>query len=200
MLTNVLLLYTLFLMEAICQQRQKVTNSAAAERNRMYRRLAAGELQRVIPGVMVAADTLLPPEQVMAYLHAKHPSTVMNLISALSYHKMTTQIPDTLSIALPRGVRAPQVYAIPMQVWYTSPELLHDCATEVQSKHGSYLVTTPERTLVDCFKYRNKIGLSIFLEAARMSQGKLNPSRLHFEAERLRVLNNILPYLKSFFS
>jgi Cdc6-like AAA superfamily ATPase len=80
------------------------------------------------------------------------------------------------------------------------PELLTDCSIEVQGEFGHFRVTTIERTLVDCFKYRNKIGLSIFLEAARMAHSKINPAGLHDEAERLRVLNNILPYLKSYFS
>ncbi len=162
--------------------------------------MAAGELQRVMPGAMVNIDAILTAEQVMSLIHSRQPSTVMNLISALSYHKMTTQIPDALSVALPRGIRMPAVYALPIQVWYTSPALLCDCTVEGKSEYGPFFVTTPERTLVDCFKYRNKIGLSIFLEAARMGLGQLNPSIIHHEAERLRVLNGILPYLKSYFS
>ena len=200
LLTKVLLLYTLCPMEVICTQSRASTTYSAAERKKLYRRLAAGELQRVMPGAMVNADAILTAEQVMSLIHSRQPAAVMNLISALSYHKMTTQIPDALSVALPRGIRMPSVYALPIQVWYTSPALLCDCTVEGKSEYGSFLVTTPERTLVDCFKYRNKIGLSIFLEAARMGRDKLNLSRLHFEAERLRVLNNIRPYLKSFFS
>ena len=200
MLTKVSFLYTFCFVEVMGIQSRVMTKTSAAERQRLYRRLAAGELQRVMPGTMVDADTVLTAEQVMSLIYCKQPAAVMNLISALTYHKMTTQIPDALSVALPRGIRMPSVYAMPIQVWYTTPALLHDCTVEGNSEYGSFFVTTPERTLVDCFKYRNKIGLSIFLEAARMSQGKLNLSRLQFEAERLRVLNNILPHFKSFFA
>ena len=199
-MTNVLFLYTLCPVEAICTQSRALRTYSAAERKKLYRRLAAGELQRVMPGAMVNIDAILTAEQVMSLIHSRQPSTVMNLISALSYHKMTTQIPDALSVALPRGIRMPAVYALPIQVWYTSPALLCDCTVEGKSEYGPFFVTTPERTLVDCFKYRNKIGLSIFLEAARMGLGQLNPSIIHHEAERLRVLNGILPYLKSYFS
>lgn len=149
---------------------------------------------------MVEADTMLTDAHVMGLLQARQPGIIMNLISALSHHGMTTQIPDALSVAIPRGVRMPLIHDIPVQVWYTKPELLIDCSVEVQGEFGHFRVTTLERTLVDCFKYRNKIGLSIFLEAARMGRGRLNLSRLHREAERLRVLNNILPYLKTYFS
>lgn len=199
MLTNDVYLYTFCFMESIEHHFRNATESGANERQRMYRRLAAGELQRVLPGVMLESDVVLTDARVMSLLYARRPDAVMNLISALSHHKMTTQIPDALSVALPRGVRMPPVYGVPVQVWYTSPALLKDCAMLVQGEFGDYRVTTPERTLVDCFKYRNKIGLSIFLEAVRMGQGKLNPSRIHYEATRLRVLNNMLPYLKSFF-
>lgn len=64
----------------------------------MYRRLAAGKLQRVLPGVMVESDAILTVEQVMSLLHAKQPTSVMTLIAALSYHKMTTEILDVLSV------------------------------------------------------------------------------------------------------
>lgn len=200
MLTFYVYLYTYIFMKETFTQPSLINESNSTQRTRIYRQLAAGKLQRVLPGVMVDSETMLTDADVMGLLHVRQPSVIMNLISALSYHDMTTQIPDALSVAIPRGMRVPLVHDIPVQVWYTKPELLRDCSMLVQGEFGEFRVTTPERTLIDCFKYRNKIGLSIFLEAARLGQGKLNPTLLHHEAERLRVLNNILPYLKSYFS
>lgn len=171
-----------------------------AKRSTLYRRLAAGELQRVMPGVLVASEEFLTDDRVMSLLAERQPAVVMNLISALSHHGLTTQIPDALSVALPRGVRLPRVYGTPMQVWFTKQELLQDAAVDVAGEFGPYRVTTAERTVADCFKYRNKIGLSIFLEALKLSQGRLNPSRLYAEAERLRVLKRMLPYLKTYYA
>lgn len=178
----------------------ELSDQGKTERRRMYRRLAAGKAQRVLSGVLVEGDALLGEADVMALLNARQPLAVMNLISALSHHRMTTQIPDALYVALPRGVRMPCVYAMPVRVWYTTPELLEGGWDEIAGAYGPYRVTTPERTVVDCFKYRNKIGLSIFLEALRLGQEKLNPSLLHSEAKRLRVLNKMAPYLKYIFS
>lgn len=175
-------------------------SSPSPSRSTLYRRLAAGELQRIMPGVMLEADAILTDDRLMALLSRQQPAIVMNLISALHHHGMTTQIPDALSVALPRGVRMPQVYNAPVQVWFTKPDLMTNSSIKVESEYGPYLVTTPERTITDCFKYRNKIGLSIFLEALKTSRDKLNPSLLHQEAKRLRVLTNILPYLKLLFS
>lgn len=165
-----------------------------------YRRLAAGELQRVMPGTLVASDVLVTEERLMALLTERQPAAVMNLISALRHHGLTTQITDALSVALPRGTRKPRVFDMPVQVWFTKPELLQDAAVTVCGEFGTYRVTGAERTLVDCFKYRNKIGLSVFLEALKLSRGKLNPSLLHAEAERLRVLKLMLPYLKIYYA
>lgn len=171
-----------------------------AKRSTLYRRLAAGELQRVMPGVLVPSEEFLTDDRVMSLLAERQPAVVMNLISALSHHGLTTQIPDALSVALPRGIRLPRVYGTPVQVWFTKQELLQDAAVEVEGEFGPYRVTTAERTVADCFKYRNKIGLSIFLEALKLSQGRLNPSRLYAEAERLRVLKRMLPYLKTYYA
>lgn len=187
-------------MKEALSQPLLINESNSTQRTRIYRRLSAGKLQRVLPGVMVDSDIMLTDARIMGLLYARQPSIIMNLISALSYHGLTTQIPDVLSVAIPRGVRMPCLHDIPVQVWYTKPELLKDCSIIGQGEFGNFRVTTPERTLVDCFKFRNKIGLSIFLEAARIGLGQLNPSIIHHEAERLRVLNGILPYLKSHFS
>lgn len=197
MLTDRIFLSTICSMSTLPTE---LSDQGKTARRRMYRRLAAGKAQRVLSGVLVEGDALLGEADVMALLNARQPLAVMNLISALSHHRMTTQIPDALYVALPRGVRMPCVYAMPVRVWYTTPELLEGCWDEIAGAYGPYRVTTPERTVVDCFKYRNKIGLSIFLEALRLGQEKLNPFLLHSEAERLRVLNKMSPYLKYIFS
>ncbi|MDO4954720.1 MAG: type IV toxin-antitoxin system AbiEi family antitoxin [Akkermansia sp.] len=175
-------------------------NSHEPTRSTLYRRLAAGTLQRVMPGVMIGAAEMLTAERLMSLLNGQQPAAAMNLISALHHYDMTTQIPDALSVALPRGVRIPRVHGFPVQVWYTTPKLLEGCIVEARCKYGAFRVTTPERTVVDCFKYRNKIGLAIFLEALKMSHDRLNPSLLHAEAQRLRVLRGMLPYLKPYYS
>ena len=179
---------------------QESRNAQDLARSTRYRRLSAGALKRVMPGVLIDSLEMVTEESLMSLLSARQPAAVMNLVSALHKHGLTTQIPDALSVALPRGVRMPRVYGYPVQVWYTTPVLLADCTREEEGPHGKYRVTTPERTVVDCFKYRNKIGLSIFLEALAMSHGSLAPEAMYTEARRLRVLTAILPYLKSYYS
>lgn len=182
------------------REKQESRNAQKLASSTRYRRLAAGALQRVMPGVLIDSGELLTEESLMSLLSARQPAAVMNLVSALHHYGLTTQIPDALSVALPRGVRMPRVYGYPVQVWHTTPALLADCSRDEEGPHGRYRVTSPERTVVDCFKYRNKIGLSIFLEALAMSHGSLAPEAMYAEARRLRVLTSILPYLKSYYS
>ena len=182
------------------RKKQESRNAQKLASSTRYRRLAAGALQRVMPGVLIDSGELLTEESLMSLLSARQPAAVMNLVSALHHYGLTTQIPDALSVALPRGVRMPRVYGYPVQVWHTTPALLADCSRDEEGPHGRYRVTSPERTVMDCFKYRNKIGLSIFLEALAMSHGSLAPEAMYAEARRLRVLTSILPYLKSYYS
>lgn len=167
-----------------------------SSRTTLYNEENRNRLARIMPGVFVEADASMNDLNVMQWLTLRQPHSVMNLISALSFHQATTQIPQYLSVALPRGVRMPKVLVTPVKAWFVSPSLLLDGYEVHQGDYGSFNVTTLERTLVDCFKYRNKIGLDIFMEAINLTKGKWDAWKLQKEATRLRVLSLITPYLK----
>lgn len=166
----------------------------------MQRLSASGELLRVLPGQYVPIDVIPTEERVMQWINRVHPTATMNLISALSFHRVTTQIPDYLSVAIPRGSRGPRVLCAPVLYWTTKPNLLADGYELHQGEYGAFRVTSLERTLADCCKYRNKIGMDVFLEALRLSHAKLNIPELCRQAEQLRVLSVLTPYLKSLLS
>ncbi len=79
-----------------------------------------------MPGVFVEADASMSDINVMQWLTLRQPHSIMNLISALSFHQATTQIPQYLSVALPRGVRLPKVLVMPVKAWFVTPSLLLD--------------------------------------------------------------------------
>lgn len=166
----------------------------------LQRRSAAGELQRVLPGQYVPIDVIPTEERVMQWINRVHPTATMNLISALSFHRITTQIPDYLSVAIPRGSRGPRVLCAPVLYWTTKPNLLDDGFELHHGEYGDFRVTSLERTLADCCKYRNKIGMDVFLEALRLSHTQLNIPELCRQAEKLRVLSVLTPYLKTLIS
>lgn len=169
---------------------------SASSRTTPYNQERGGKLVRIMPGFFVPADADFSTENLMQWLSLKQPKVVMNLISALWHHKLTLQIPDTLSVAVPRKTHVPSLQMLPLQVWYTEPKLLENGIEEVCGTYGTYRVTTVERTLVDCFKYRNKLGLSIFTEALEMAGSRINLWELQQHAVALRQFKQILPYLK----
>ena len=128
------------------------------------------------------------------------PQGVICLISALSFHEMTTQIPHSVSIALSRNMRKPAINYPPLKVyWYD--EQCYQSGTEEHIIDGvAVKVYSPEKTLADCFKFRNKIGMDIVLEALKRYR-----ERQHFKTKELlqyagicRVENVIKPYLEAF--
>lgn len=163
----------------------------------LYTQEAKGHLVKVMPGAFINSEVPVSYVSVMQWISKKQSQVVMNLISALSFHEMTTQIPAYLSVALPRGAYLPKVNILPVKVCYITKKLLTHGFEMHEGLFGPFRVTTKERTLVDCFKYRNKIGLNIFLEALRMGKSQIDLWKLEDEARLLRVIKQITPYLES---
>jgi predicted transcriptional regulator of viral defense system len=106
----------------------------------------------------------------------KVPTGVVCLISALAYHEITTQIPHEVHVALPRGTEPPRLKHPPLRVfWFTGRSFTE--GIETHKVDGIRLrVYSPEKTLADCFKYRNKLGLDTVLEALRLYRSRKRPN------------------------
>lgn len=129
----------------------------------------------------------------------KIPSGVICLISALAFHELTTQIPHEVHLALPRGAEPPRVDHPPIRVsWFTKRAFEFGLeshrldATQVR-------IYSPEKTVADCFKYRNKIGMDTAREALKLylEKRKKNLDALLEAAEVCRVSKVIRPYLEA---
>lgn len=177
-------------------------DTTALSRRSLYNYEAMGQLTKVMPGFFVDSNLLPTDENLMYWINRRYPLATMNLISALACHGMTTQIPESLSISIPRHTRAPKVLVAPVTVTIARPEWLElGCMTR-QGPLGPYRLTSPERTLVDCFRYRHKIGENIFLEALHIAKqkGMLNLWTLDDIAKKLRAARLITPYLTTVYS
>lgn len=177
----------------------KTKSTKSPSRGTLYYRESVGKLIKVMPGFFVSADSVLSDVNMMQWIHAKQPEAVMNLISALSFHGLTTQIPAYLSVALPRGKVIPKNFVTPIKVWYTKNEWLLCGVTQYSGAFGTYLVTSPERTLIDCFRYRNKIGLDIFLESLQIGirEKSFNLNQLAELGDIFKVSALMKPYIKT---
>lgn len=127
------------------------------------------------------------------------PQGVICLISALSYHGLTTQIPHAVSIAITRTMRNPAITYPPLQVFRYDESSYH-AGIEKQVIDGvSVHIYCPEKTLADCFKFRNKLGMDVVLEALKRyrAQRTLNIAEIMKYATICRVTNVMRPYLES---
>ncbi len=135
----------------------------------------------------------------LAVVAARAPNAAICLISALSYHNITTQVPSTVHLAVPRGsyhgIRLP----IPVTVYRFDPKTFN-AGLETHHIDGMALkIYSAARAVVDCFKFRNKIGLDVALEALRLARQRKrvqNRELLRY-ARLLRVEKSMSPYLQA---
>lgn len=158
-----------------------------------------GEIEQIARGLFRLAE--LPPlgEPDLLTIAKKVPQAVFCLLTALAFHRMTTQIPHAVEVALPRTARVPRLDHPPIKVFRFSPESLN-AGIETHILDGVAIrVYCREKTLADIFKYRNKVGLDVALEALRAyrSQPKRDFQTVMKYARNCRVENVIRPYLEA---
>ena len=127
------------------------------------------------------------------------PKARICLISALAFHELTTQIPHEIYCALPRDVHHPRIEHPPVRCFRFS-HACYESGVEYHDVAGARLaVYSAEKTLADCFKYRNQIGMDSVLEAMRLyrERNPLNIRALLEYAKMCRVQNILKPYLEA---
>ncbi|GMU24298.1 MAG: hypothetical protein AMXMBFR13_43720 [Phycisphaerae bacterium] len=165
----------------------------------LYAMRDAGELEQLARGLYRLAE--LPPlsEPDLATVAKRIPQGVVCLLSALAYHELTTHVPHEVHLALPRTARHPRLEYPPLHVYRFSPETFEaGIETHIIDKIPVRMYR-PEKTLADCFKYRNKVGLDVALEALRSYHSRQG-ARLQavLEYSRIcRVEQVVRPYLEA---
>jgi len=165
----------------------------------LYAMADEGIVERLSRGLYRLAD--LPPlgNPDLTSVALKIPNGVICLISALAFHEITTQIPHEVYVALARGTEPPRLDHPPIRVfWFTGKAFTEGIETHTL-EGASVKVYSSEKTVVDCFKYRNKIGLDIAIEALRLYRQRMHTridDLMHF-ARICRVEKIMRPYLES---
>ncbi len=165
----------------------------------LYQLRDNGILEALSRGVYRLTDQEEVADPDLVIVASRIPQSVICLISALSFHEMTTQIPHAVAIALPAGAETPRLDYPPLKVHRFSKDAL-DAGVELYQLEGvSIKVFNPEKTLADCFKFRNKIGMDIVLEALKIyrSKGQFNSEKLLKYARVCRVEKVMRPYLEA---
>lgn len=158
-----------------------------------------GEVHRVSRGLSQLADAPLPPHPDLVAVIAKAPKGVICLISALAFHELTTQIPHEVHFAIGRNMQPPRLDYPPVHTYRFSGRAFREGVEWHAMGSFQAPVYSREKTLADCFKYRNKIGLDTCLEALRIyrRQPGYDVDELLRCAAVCRVTKVMRPYLET---
>ena len=160
--------------------------------------LETDQLMRISRGVYIPANLMFTEKIDHAVVALKFPQIVFCLQTALQIHELTTQLPHQLWVAIGQKARAPKLDFPPLHVIRMS-DLSFGLTTLVVDGGISIHVTNVAKTVADCFKFRNKIGIDVALEALRdaWKQNKVTMDELWLAAEHCRVHNVMRPYMES---
>lgn len=164
----------------------------------LYALRDSGEIEQVGRGLyrLAVVPKLTSPDLIPIALRI--PRAVVCLISALAHHGLTTQVPHTVDIALPSHAQIPKIDGIPVRVfWYSEPSFSAGIVP-VKVDGVQVRIYSPEKTIADCFKYRNKIGIDLAIEALRTyreRRRKPDFQALSWFAKINRVQKVMDPYL-----
>ena len=165
----------------------------------LYGMRDAGLLEQLSRGVYRLADLPGPGKYDVVTVAARVPGAVLCLVSALDFHDVGTQIPSAVSIAIGPKDRRPQLGYPPIRVYRFSGRALTSGVEEHAVDGTTVRVFSAAKTVADCFKFRNKIGLDVALEALRevVRSRKSTPAEIMEFAEIDRVSKIVRPYLEA---
>lgn len=165
----------------------------------LTRLTAAGVLERIGRGLYRLPDSQGSEHESLATVATKVPQAVFCLLTALQFHELTTQLPRQVWIAMPRGSHVPRFDYPPIKMVQFTGEAYAAGVKEVERDGVKLRVYGVAKTVADCFKHRNKIGLDVALEALKdaRARNKASIDDIWRFAKVCRVANVMRPYLES---
>ncbi len=165
----------------------------------LQRLVVDGTVERIGDGVYRLSEVEPDEFETIAMVAAAAPDAIVCLLSALRVHEIGTQSPHQVWLAIDRKARIPRRLPAKVRIVRFSGQML-TYGVVTQSMQGVKVhLTNPARTVVDCFRYRNKIGLDVAMEALRdaVRSRKAMVSDIDRAAEVCRIRTVIGPYLEA---
>ena len=157
----------------------------------------ADEVERIGTGLYRLAETEPDANETIAIISSTVPTAIVCLLSALRVHEIGTQLPPEVWIALPQGAYAPVRLPARVRVVRFSGPMLTYGVVQRTILGVSVSITSPARTVVDCFRFRKRIGLDVAMEAlsAAIRDRQATVDEIWRAAEVCRIRTVIGPYL-----
>jgi len=168
-------------------------------RLRIKRLTDCGALLHLGRGLYSLPEQLITQDHDLAQVCARVPQGVICLTSALQFHQLTTVSPWRIHLMLPRGARPPRIEHPPIALVYASESTYREGIEEHPIEGVTCKVTSVAKTVVDCFKYRGRVGLDVALAALKQALDEQRATRAdirHF-AKVCRVENVMRPYVEA---
>ncbi len=173
--------------------------SAGISRNYLYSFHKMGLLCRNARGLYSLPEAPTTERALFAEIAKRVPRAVVCLLSALLFHEITTQLPREIWLAVPRGSWRPNSLYPPLILTYLSGEAYSFGIEKYDVGGVEVKVYSPAKTVADCFKFRNKVGLDVAIEALRevWRSRKATADELFRAAEINRVARTMRPYMEA---
>ena len=162
----------------------------------LSRLVKQGKLLRLCKGLYSLPDTLLDENQSLLEVQHLVPNGVFCLLTALQIHDLTTQNPFQVWLAVDRNAAIPRIRSVQNRIFRMSGEMFSAGIEEHKVEGGTIRVYSPAKTVADCFKYRNKVGLDVAMEALNDAWRKrrIKMDELWHFTQINKVSNVISPY------
>ena len=168
-------------------------------RKALYAMRDAGAIERLSRGLYRLGGLPAMANPDLVTVAKRVPQGVICLVSALAYHELTTQIPHEVHVALEKGGEAPRVDYPPVRLFWFSGASFRE-GIETHTVDGVRVrIYSPEKTIADCFKFRNKLGMEVVLAAIRLWRERRgrHVQALLVQTRHCRVERIIRPYLEA---
>lgn len=163
------------------------------------RLVSESKLEKLAPGLYCLPGTEFSEKESLVIIAKRVPQAVFCLLTALQIHDLTTQLPRKVWIAMPKGSHTPKMNYPPLKMVQYSDEAFSEGVEIIESDNINLRVYNVAKTIADCFKHRNKIGLDVAMEVLKEAyvKNKVSVDELWHYAKICRVANVMRPYIEA---
>ena len=153
-------------------------------------------------GLYQLPDTQVEVAHALAEAAVLVPKGVVCLTSALQYHELTLQMPSAVWMAIDRAAWRPKIDYPPIRFVRFTGSALTEGVERHRIESVDVPITAPARTIVDCFRYRTKVGLDVAMEGLRegLRGRRCKPDQLWRYARQARIWSIMRPYVEAIVS
>jgi predicted transcriptional regulator of viral defense system len=174
-------------------------NDTGIPRAYLTRMVKTGRLEKTGRGIYQLPDIPQSENAGMEIIAAKIPQAVFCLLTALQFHQLTNQLPRQIWVTMPQGSHSPKITYPPITMIQCNSKHLEEGVEICRRNNRDFRIYNVEKTIVDCFKHRNKVGLDVALEALKEGLKRKNVTidELWYFAKIARVTNVMRPYIEA---